>query len=485
MAFKQIKIRRGSSPDWGDVNPVLAEGEPGIETDTLRVKFGDDKTPWNELSYIEAYSPDALEIAKNSMKASMYEFYNFDNDNVARDTFRKMCDIFFPLLTRGVSLDMVRMDIFDADYIKLGTFGPNLTEKTIMKTIQRYDNQCPITVRFYIPFVVGQRPHLVYYNDLYGSIIGHKWFKKNRKMAFPRNNDLTEPAKTFIKEFYKQIFNTTISNNMLDTAKKTFTKVRNDRAVRKYKPKSGSCSFSFKVNGKVLFDELCPDDRPTTRTYVTEFVDEYTGDMSCVGVLFYKELYTNGRFQGRYIDKHSSRFPKMYYNWGYWQRFHEKNNDNYYTSRGPVAIYVYSGYNENENKTTFAFRIGGSCANKIVYQSDSIATELGMTENSCRGRLYTEICFPRTKPRVKLGNTDIDFSKAFRDQRRPRPFSIRVEVQELVDRCPNAYNTDSSYFKCRFGFYNKETKKFSQPTEWIKVALNTKGCGINAYPLKY
>ena len=35
-----FKLRRGSSSDWSKVNPILAEGEPGVETDTLKLKIG-------------------------------------------------------------------------------------------------------------------------------------------------------------------------------------------------------------------------------------------------------------------------------------------------------------------------------------------------------------------------------------------------------------------------------------------------------------
>ena len=48
----------GPTPPSG---PVLALGEPGIETDTLLLKFGDGQTPWNSLPYsgLTAYTPSA------------------------------------------------------------------------------------------------------------------------------------------------------------------------------------------------------------------------------------------------------------------------------------------------------------------------------------------------------------------------------------------------------------------------------------------
>jgi hypothetical protein len=35
-----IQIRKGTSSDWNSVNPVLASGEPGFETDSNRLKIG-------------------------------------------------------------------------------------------------------------------------------------------------------------------------------------------------------------------------------------------------------------------------------------------------------------------------------------------------------------------------------------------------------------------------------------------------------------
>jgi hypothetical protein len=46
-----IKLRRDTASNWATVNPTLASGEPGLETDTLRIKYGNGSTAWNSLSY--------------------------------------------------------------------------------------------------------------------------------------------------------------------------------------------------------------------------------------------------------------------------------------------------------------------------------------------------------------------------------------------------------------------------------------------------
>lgn len=52
----QIQQRRDTAANWTSVNPVLADGEVGIEQDTDGVtrsmKIGNGINTWNELPYI-------------------------------------------------------------------------------------------------------------------------------------------------------------------------------------------------------------------------------------------------------------------------------------------------------------------------------------------------------------------------------------------------------------------------------------------------
>ena len=48
----RIKVRHDTAANWSNANPVLALGEPGFETDTNRVKYGDGTTAWSGLSPI-------------------------------------------------------------------------------------------------------------------------------------------------------------------------------------------------------------------------------------------------------------------------------------------------------------------------------------------------------------------------------------------------------------------------------------------------
>ena len=53
-----IQIRRDTAANWASVNPILAIGEQGFETDTGKFKIGTGSTTWNSL----LYATDASDI---------------------------------------------------------------------------------------------------------------------------------------------------------------------------------------------------------------------------------------------------------------------------------------------------------------------------------------------------------------------------------------------------------------------------------------
>jgi len=56
MAY-HLSLRNGTAATWTSTNPVLALGEPGIEDDTGKIKFGDGATAWNSLAYAASAGP--------------------------------------------------------------------------------------------------------------------------------------------------------------------------------------------------------------------------------------------------------------------------------------------------------------------------------------------------------------------------------------------------------------------------------------------
>jgi hypothetical protein len=47
----RLQLRRDTTTNWSSVNPILAEGELGFDTDTGQLKLGDGTTAWNDLDY--------------------------------------------------------------------------------------------------------------------------------------------------------------------------------------------------------------------------------------------------------------------------------------------------------------------------------------------------------------------------------------------------------------------------------------------------
>lgn len=52
----KIQVRRGTSEEWSSINPVLLEGEQGLETDSNKIKIGNGNLSWNDLPYLSTYT---------------------------------------------------------------------------------------------------------------------------------------------------------------------------------------------------------------------------------------------------------------------------------------------------------------------------------------------------------------------------------------------------------------------------------------------
>lgn len=65
MPFIQLQFRRGTSVQWTASDPVLADGEMAIETDTNFFKIGDGVTSWSLLPYGGLQGPPGTSVAFN------------------------------------------------------------------------------------------------------------------------------------------------------------------------------------------------------------------------------------------------------------------------------------------------------------------------------------------------------------------------------------------------------------------------------------
>lgn len=70
----RMQQRRGTAAEWTSVNPILAAGEIGYETDTAQFKFGDGVNVWTDLDYFrtdiqldDTYITDSEKAAANGV----------------------------------------------------------------------------------------------------------------------------------------------------------------------------------------------------------------------------------------------------------------------------------------------------------------------------------------------------------------------------------------------------------------------------------
>lgn len=86
MAFIRIQFRRGTSTEWETNNPVLAEGEMGLELDTFKFKIGNSSDTWNDLDYGGLTGPGLVILGELSsasqlpVSAKTGEAYNIGGD---------------------------------------------------------------------------------------------------------------------------------------------------------------------------------------------------------------------------------------------------------------------------------------------------------------------------------------------------------------------------------------------------------------------
>lgn len=58
----RIKLRRDTAANWTSINPVLALAEPGVETDTNKMKVGDGTKTWTQLTYLDGADVTRLAV---------------------------------------------------------------------------------------------------------------------------------------------------------------------------------------------------------------------------------------------------------------------------------------------------------------------------------------------------------------------------------------------------------------------------------------
>jgi len=85
----QIQLRNDTAANWTTANPVLAQGELGIETDTRLYKIGNGSTAWNSLAYgslVGTINASAVLYTINDVAGTTYTILSTDEGRVVRTT---------------------------------------------------------------------------------------------------------------------------------------------------------------------------------------------------------------------------------------------------------------------------------------------------------------------------------------------------------------------------------------------------------------
>jgi len=80
-----IQIRRDTASDWTSANPTLAQGELGLETDTLKLKAGTGTTAWNSLAYYTLATAGFLATSGGTLTGALTTNSTIDGRDVAAD----------------------------------------------------------------------------------------------------------------------------------------------------------------------------------------------------------------------------------------------------------------------------------------------------------------------------------------------------------------------------------------------------------------
>lgn len=73
----RMQQRRGLSSEWSTANPVLADGELGVTTDTDVIKLGDGMTAWNDLPTV--FASRYLPILGKATDSELLDGYSHEN----------------------------------------------------------------------------------------------------------------------------------------------------------------------------------------------------------------------------------------------------------------------------------------------------------------------------------------------------------------------------------------------------------------------
>jgi len=82
----QIQLRRDTASNWTSINPTLASGELGYETDTNKFKVGDGSTDWSSLRYAIVIDNATQTLTNKTISGASNTFSNIANASLTNSS---------------------------------------------------------------------------------------------------------------------------------------------------------------------------------------------------------------------------------------------------------------------------------------------------------------------------------------------------------------------------------------------------------------
>lgn len=119
-----FKLRRGTAEVWKTKNPILAQGEPGFEYDTGRLKIGNGILPYVDLDYVGEGNIFFSENGKDF--PAIGQFNRLYVNKAESKIYHWVEDKYVPFTTGVEDLDISNISQAEGDYIIL--YGGSATD---------------------------------------------------------------------------------------------------------------------------------------------------------------------------------------------------------------------------------------------------------------------------------------------------------------------------------------------------------------------
>ena len=135
----RIQLRRDTAANWSSVNPILRDGEMGIESDTLKIKAGNGTSTWSQRPYLNVTPAELAELAQDSVNSAI----------IAGTGLDKSYDDQANTITLDIDSTVATKDYVDT---AVGTLGNSVSEGYVpLSLLDQADGVATLDADGYVP----------------------------------------------------------------------------------------------------------------------------------------------------------------------------------------------------------------------------------------------------------------------------------------------------------------------------------------------